>query len=227
MIRRFACVLCILILVASVAISQDFQGTTVAPQLKQLDEFTLHSERHLVDDITPFGKTGTIRVVVEIPAGTNAKWEVDKKDGQLKWEFKNGKPRIVRFLPYPGNYGMVPRTVLPKQSGGDGDPLDVLVLGPAVPRGSVLDVKLVGVLKLLDDGEQDDKLLAVMPGTPLAEVDDLEALKKRFPGVLPIIELWLTSYKSPGEMQSRGFEDAGAARRILATAMQAYRKRAK
>ena len=46
------------------------------------------------------------------------------------------KPREVKYLGYPGNYGMIPRTLLPKELGGDGDPLDVIVLGPAVERGS-------------------------------------------------------------------------------------------
>ena len=57
------------------------------------------------------------------------------------WEFKDGKPRIVKYLGYPGNYGMVPKTLLPENLGGDGDPLDVIVLGPQVERGSVIKCK--------------------------------------------------------------------------------------
>ena len=38
-----------------------------------------------------------------------------------KWEFRDGKPRVVAYLGYPGNYGMIPRTLLPKEHGGDGD----------------------------------------------------------------------------------------------------------
>ena len=74
--------------------------------------------------------------MIEIPTGTTAKWEVVKPSGELRWEFDQGRPRVVRYLGYPGNYGMIPRTLLPKEEGGDGDPLDVVVLGPAVPRGS-------------------------------------------------------------------------------------------
>ena len=53
-----------------------------------------------------------IQVVIEIPTGTTAKWEVDKSDGLLHWQIKNGNPRIVEYLGYPGNYGMIPRTLL-------------------------------------------------------------------------------------------------------------------
>ena len=127
---------------------------------------TLVGPKNFLKDFEPINSDGTINVVIEIPAGTAAKWEVDKKDGSLKWEFKEGKPRIVKYLGYPGNYGMVPQTLLSKELGGDGDPLDVLVLGKMVPRGSVVDAKLIGILKFLDGGEQDDKLLAVLPGTP-------------------------------------------------------------
>ena len=79
-----------------------------------------------------------IQVVIEIPTGTTAKWEVDKSDGLLHWQIKNGNPRIVEYLGYPGNYGMIPRTLLAKDSGGDGDPLDVIVLGPPVGGVSLI-----------------------------------------------------------------------------------------
>ncbi|MDJ0554325.1 MAG: inorganic diphosphatase [Microcoleaceae cyanobacterium MO_207.B10] len=63
----------------------------------------------------------------------------------------------------------------------------MVVLGPAVPRGSVVPVKLIGVLKLLDGGEQDDKLIAVLKDTPLSEVDSIADLDSKFPGVTNII----------------------------------------
>lgn len=87
-------------------------------------------EKNLLEDFVPLLENGNINVVIEIPVGTNEKFEVDKVTGQLKLEIlKDGKPRLVNYLPYPFNYGMVPRTLLPKHLGGDGDPLDVVVLG--------------------------------------------------------------------------------------------------
>ena len=48
---------------------------------------------------------------------------------------------------------MIPKTLLPVEDGGDGDPLDVLVLGEPLEKGSIVDVRLIGVLSMLDDGE--------------------------------------------------------------------------
>jgi inorganic pyrophosphatase len=132
----------------------------------------------------------------------------------------------VRYLGYPGNYGMVPRTLLPREQGGDGDPLDVVVLGDAVARGTILEVRVVGLLKLLDGGEWDDKLLAVQAGTALGEVEDLEQLNARFPGVTRIVEIWFENYKGPGEMESLGFGSAADARAVLATAAAAFEAKA-
>ncbi len=186
------------------------------------DPYTFDSDKNFLTDFEPSNADGAINVVVEIPAGSNAKWEVTKPDGVLKWEFKKGKPRVVKYLPYPGNYGMVPRTLLPKELGGDGDPLDVIVLGPAVARGSVISARLVGVLRLLDGGEQDDKLLAVAQDSPLAGVHNLAELRSDFKGVLSIIETWFANYKGPGEMQANGFGDVDEAQQILRQSMKAY-----
>ena len=61
---------------------------------------------------------------------------------------------------------MIPGTLLPKDRGGVGNPLDVIVLGPAISRGTIVAVKPIGILKLLDDGEQDDKIIATTMDSP-------------------------------------------------------------
>lgn len=193
-----------------------------AQDLVRVDAYRLTSPKSLLAGYPATSERGALNVVVEIPTGTNAKWEVDKQTGDLTWEIKDGEPRVVRYLGYPGNYGMVPRTLLPEDAGGDGDPLDVLVLGPAVARGSVVEARLIGVLRLLDGGEQDDKLLAVMIGSPLGAVISLAELEARFAGVTTIIETWFTSYKGPGETVSQGFGEADEAQRVLDTAIAAY-----
>ena len=98
--------------------------------------------------------------------------------------------------------------ILSKENGGDGDPLDIIVLGPPVPRSSVVKCKIVGVLRLLDRGEQDDKLLAVSADSPLYEVNDIGDLRNDYKGVLDIVELWFSNYKGPGKMKSKGFGDS-------------------
>ena len=157
----------VLLIITTFLCSTTILAEEIASGLILKDEYTIVGKKNFMNDFIPLNNDGTINVIVEIPTGTIGKWEVDKSDGNLKWEFKKGKPRIVKFLGYPGNYGMIPRTMLPKELGGDGDPLDVIVLGPSVPRGSVVSAKLIGVLKLLDGGEQDDKLLAVLENSPL------------------------------------------------------------
>jgi inorganic pyrophosphatase len=157
---------------------------------------------------------GTLNAVVEIPQGDLRKFETDVTTGQLFWELKGGVPRKVAYLGYPANYGMVPRTL-----GGDGDPLDVLVLGPMQLRGSVPAVKLVGVMRMIDGGDLDDKLIAVAPGSSFdgKTLADLDAA-----GVLAILKIWFESYKGPGAIQVTGFEDLAAAQQTLAAAEASF-----
>ena len=184
------------------------------------DEFTIRAPFDLHSGRPALNEDGTVNVVVEIPAGSCAKWEVGD-DGALHWEIRDGKPRVVKYLPYPGNYGMVPRTLLAEEDGGDGDPLDVLILGEAVERGAVVPVRVIGVLELLDGGEQDDKLLAVVAGSAL-DVADLAELERRFHGVTSIVETWFANYKGPGVMEAQGLSGAERAGEILRTAARTY-----
>jgi inorganic pyrophosphatase len=195
----------------------------VAPGLKLIDEYTIVGERSFLTGYHPVNSDGTINVVIEIPAGTTAKWEVTKPEGTLNWEFKKGKPPMVKYLGYPGNYGMVPQTLLPEEVGGDGDPLDVIVLGQAVPRGSVVRAKVIGVLKLVDRGKQDDKILAVLNKSPLYKVNNLQQLNSKFPGVTSIVETWFISYKGPGKMESKGYGDVQQATKLINEAVEAFK----
>ncbi|MBK7989012.1 MAG: inorganic diphosphatase [Comamonadaceae bacterium] len=95
----------------------------------------LRGERNYLTGYDPINLDGTYNVVIEIPAGTTAKYETNNKTGMLELEQKGGAPRYVQYLGYPVNYGAIPRSVMLKSKGGDGDSVDVLVLGQAVPRG--------------------------------------------------------------------------------------------
>lgn len=177
---------------------------------------------HLLHAIAPELEGQWVNIVVEIPTGSTEKWEVNKETGTIERDSINGQPRTVQYLGYPGNYGFIPQTLLPKAAGGDGDPLDIIVLGPAVERGTVIRCKIIGVLKLLDNGEQDDKLIAVAKETPLSTVFDIAQLDKEFPGILEIIATWFSNYKGAGEMQSEGFKPAAEALSVLEKAIEAY-----
>lgn len=166
--------------------------------------------------------SGTVNVLVEIPAGSVEKWEMNKKSGQLAPDSIDGKPRRIQYLPYPANYGMIPQTLLPKKAGGDGDPLDVILLGEAAERGSLIESRVIGVLKLQDSGEQDDKLIAVDINSTFGTLQSLKALETSFPGVTDILRHWFTNYKGAGKMTSEGYQDENAARQLLQKAIEAY-----
>ena len=98
-----------------------------------------------------------VTAVIEIPRGSRNKYELDKDSGLMRLD------RVLySAVHYPGDYGFIPRTLHE-----DGDPLDVLVRinEPTFP-GCQIDVRPVGVLKLLDRGEPDDKILAVPSHDP-------------------------------------------------------------
>lgn len=190
--------------------------------ITQPDEFTIVGEQNFLTDYPALLDDDDINVVIEIPAGTTEKWEVNKYDGTLGLEHRNGKPRILDYLAYPGNYGMIPQTLLPQEKGGDGDPLDVIVLGAAIERGSVVKCKPIGVLKLLDRGEQDDKIIAVHEGSPLYEVNGLTELNTNYRGISSILHIWFKNYKGPGKMASQGFDGSAEANRLIQRAAEAY-----
>jgi len=104
-----------------------------------------------------------IYVVIEIPQGSNVKYELDKENNVLF---------VDRFLYtsmfYPFNYGFVPQTLAE-----DGDPVDVLVLSEnQVVPGSVIKAKPIGVLIMEDEAGQDEKIIAV----PLQKIDPIKGI---------------------------------------------------
>ena len=182
---------------------------------------TVSPNRNLFEDYPPLTEKGQINAVIEIPSGTNEKWEFDKSQGILKWEEVNGRPRVIDYLGYPGNYGFVPKTLLDRKSGGDGDPLYVLVIGPPEERGTVVSCNLLGVLYLEDSGEKDDKLIAVSEGSTLFNLKSISELDSLYPGVSDIIRIWFTSYKGPGVISTKGFGGREEAMEILKAAVEA------
>ena len=177
------------------------QGFCNEIDYKEDGKYRLISSEHLINDL-PYRVSNTYRALIEISAGTRQKWEVAHKSGQLEWEFKNGKPREVEFLGYPGNYGFIPQTL-----SGDGDALDIIVLSESVARGEVLTVKVIGMLKLLDNGEKDYKVIAVLDDGVFKKINSLKEMLQKRPNVIPIIRAWFEGYKEPGEIIFMGYED--------------------
>jgi inorganic pyrophosphatase len=197
-------------------------GSGASPGWTARDSHTWTATGPAVSEIAARNADGSVNALIEIPAGTNAKWELRKSDGALAWELRDGRPRVVDYLAYPANYGMIPRTLLAEEDGGDGDPLDVIVLGPALDRGAVAPVRVVGVLRLSDGGERDGKLVAVAEGSPFEAVRDIADLDADFPGVTAILETWFTHYKGSGVLVSGGYADARTADAILLRAERGF-----
>lgn len=128
----------------------------------------------------------------------------------------------MAYLGYPGNYGFIPQALSPKESGGDGDPLEVIILGQAEERESLVEIKLIGVLKLKDRGEQVDKLIAVPLKGAFESKETFDRLKVKFPGALEIIQIWFENYKGPGMMVLEQIEDSNLANKILSEAESAF-----
>jgi len=187
-----------------------------------LDLYTLAGEKNYYNGYEPMNADSTINAVIEIPAGTNQKWEVDKESGYIIWEIKNGSHRVVNYISYPANYGMIPKTLLPKELSGDGDPIDVIVLGPAIDRGEVVKIKILGMLVLLDGGEKDDKLIGIEESSLFSGISDLDELDNAYPGVTSIISTWFSNYKANGEMEFLGFGSKEEAIDQLLEAINAF-----
>ncbi len=156
-----------------------------------------------------FGAAGHLQAVIEIPAGTNTKFEYDKKELCFKPDLRDGKKRMVQFLSYPLNYGFIPSTKMDKGRGGDGDPLDVLVLAEHLATGTVLEVQAIGLLRLEDLGEQDHKVLAVpvQPDLRILPCTNYRDLTLHFPMVKHILELYFQYYDGIGTMKLMGWGD--------------------
>lgn len=94
-----------------------------------------------------------VEAIIEIPFRSRNKYEIDKKTGRIKLD------RVLySAMGYPAEYGTIENTLAP-----DGDPLDILVLAtePTYP-GCIVPARIIGYLKMMDDGKGDYKLLAVV-----------------------------------------------------------------
>mgnify|MGYP000268262719 CR=1 FL=1 len=180
------------------------------------------SIKNLLTDIKPTYEDEDVNAVIEIPSGSIEKWEINKVTGIIEREFVDDLPRTIKYVGYPGNYGFIPQTLLSKENGGDGDPLDVIVLGPPEKRSSVIKSKIIGILYLKDRGEQDDKLIAVSSNSPMYHMNTISEMKTEYNGVLDIVQLWFANYKGPNKMEVLGFGNKNEALSMLNLAIKEY-----
>lgn len=166
-------------------------------------------------------------MIVEIPRWTNAKMEIATKEklNPIKQDVKKGQLRYVKNpFPHKGyiwNYGALPQTWedpshtdKETKAKGDNDPIDVIEVGSKVhPRGSVIQVKVVGVMALIDEGETDWKLISIDINDPLAEkINDIGDVETLMPGLLRATHEWFKIYKIPDGKPPNQFAFNGEAK---------------
>ena len=113
---------------------------------------------HPWHDVSPGDKLPQeFRTIIEIPFGSNVKYELDKDSGLIKLD------RVLySAVYYPANYGFIPQTLAE-----DDDPLDVLVLcQEAVAPLTIIHARVIGLMTMVDSGKMDHKLIAVATGDP-------------------------------------------------------------
>lgn len=162
---------------------------------------------------TPLSPSSPLFAVVEIPRGSKVKYELDKKSGLLYVD------RVLySSVVYPHNYGFIPRTYC-----ADNDPLDVLVLmqEPVVPF-SFLRVKPIGVMRMIDQGEQDDKIIAVHADDP--EFKSFTDISELPPHRLQEIRRFFEDYKKNENkiVQVDEFFDRKMALDVIRESMEMY-----
>lgn len=158
-----------------------------------------------------------LNVVIEIPYGSNIKYEIDKDSGAVVVD------RVMySAMFYPANYGFVPNTL-----SDDGDPADVLVINEyPLQAGSVIKARLIGVLIMEDEGGLDEKLIAV----PISKIDPrydrIKSLEDLPQITLDRIKNFFETYKmlEPNKwVKVKEYKDLNVAKEILDKAIKDYK----
>ncbi|OCX42549.1 inorganic pyrophosphatase [Campylobacter ornithocola] len=127
-----------------------------------------------------------LNAVIEIPYGSNIKYELDKESGAVVVD------RVMySAMFYPANYGFIPNTLA-----DDGDPIDVLVLNEyPIQAGAVIPCRLIGVLLMEDESGMDEKLLAVPTSKIDPKYDNIKTLDDLPKASLDKIKNFFETYK--------------------------------
>ena len=162
------------------------------------------------------GAPDEVNAVIEIPRGQTNKYEYDKKLNVFRLDRNLYSP-----VHYPGDYGFIPSTL-----SLDGDPLDVLVLvdAPSFP-GCLVTVRPIGMLEMVDQGKEDEKILAVGTNNPI--FDDVHDYQKLYPHLLLEIEHFFTVYKELEAKTTKivGWQNAERARDVVSECQERYARK--
>jgi inorganic pyrophosphatase len=173
----------------------------------------LHHPWHMLD----IGRhaPNSFNAVIEIPKGSKVKYEIDKATGLLKVD------RILSSsVVYPWNYGFIPQTYCE-----DGDATDVIVfMQETVVPLSFLRVRPIGVMNMIDQGEKDDKIIAVHLDDP--SYKDYKHIDEFSPHIMKELKLFFEDYKKLENkaVSVEGFKGPEEAIKIVAESMKMYKE---
>ncbi len=163
----------------------------------------------------PYGDNApdTVNAIIEIPRNSRAKYELDKDTGLLKLD------RVLYSSTYyPANYGFIPKTYC-----DDNDPLDILVLSQIDMQPLCLvEAKVIGVMRMLDQGEADDKIIAVCAhDMSVRHINDIDQLPPHF---VKELRHFFEEYKRLEEkvVKIEEFQGARLAKKIIGHAIKDY-----
>jgi inorganic pyrophosphatase len=152
--------------------------------------------------------------IIEIPKSTKAKYELDKESGLLRMD------RVLfSSMHYPANYGFIPQTYC-----DDKDPLDILVLSQIdiVPM-CIVSAKVIGVMRMIDGGELDDKIIAVAnDDISVNHINDISELPQH---TLDELKNFFEDYKKLEKktVEVEDFQDAETAKAIVKKSIEDYK----
>ena len=161
------------------------------------------------------GQPDVVNAVIEISKGSRAKYEIDKPTGLLKLD------RVLySSVHYPANYGFIPRSL-----GDDHDPLDILVLSQIdVEPLCIVRAKVIGVMRMIDSGEGDDKIIAVAADDiSVSHIESIASLPEHFQSEMRHFFEQYTRLENKS-VRVEDFQDTELAKQIIQKALEDYKK---
>lgn len=157
----------------------------------------------------------SVNAIIEISNGSKGKYELDKESGLLILD------RVMSSaVTYPANYGFIPQTYC-----DDKDPLDILVICSVdIMPMSLVEAKIIGVMNMVDGGEQDDKIIAVAKNDPVMNyINNIEELP---PHTMKEIVQFFETYKALENKQVvvEGVQGREKAQEILLESLELYKQ---
>jgi inorganic pyrophosphatase len=172
---------------------------------------------NMLHDIAP-GTVESMNVIIEIPKGSKNKYEIDKETGLIALDRVNSTSQD-----YPFEYGFVPQTLW-----HDGDALDVILLAtyPLFP-GVLVKARPVAIMGMLDNGEADDKIIAVPVSDP--RWNDVQDLKDLNTHTLKELEHFHVTYKNllKKEVLIKDFAGKAKAQEAFEMGIKMYKEKQK